>query len=206
MLADIRFSLRNLRKSPMFTTIAILSIALGIGANTAIFTLFDHLLLRLLPVRDAAELVYLKVSGPFSGSVFGANVFSYAQYQEIRKGNPVFSGVTAFLSAAVSFSNGTQTQRARAELVSGNYFEVMGLSPAAGRLLTDADDQVRGGHPPLRGAGGRGQPLSETERAHVHGGGDRAARLSGIVDRHRHRPVCSAGDEESDHAHLGPGR
>jgi predicted permease len=147
MLADIRFSLRNLRKSPMFTTIAILSIALGIGANTAIFTLFDHLLLRLLPVRDAAELVYLKVSGPFSGSVFGANVFSYAQYQEIRKGNPVFSGVTAFLSAAVSFSNGTQTQRARAELVSGNYFEVMGLSPAAGRLLTDADDQVRGGHP-----------------------------------------------------------
>lgn len=147
MLADIRFAFRNLRKSPLFTSVAILSIALGIGANTAIFTLFDHLLLRLLPLRNPGELVYLRVAGPFSGSVFGANVFSNAQFRELRQGNPVLQDLTAFFGAPVSFSDGQQTERARAEVVSGNYFQTLGLEPVAGRLLTDADDRVRGGHP-----------------------------------------------------------
>ena len=147
MLQDFRFALRSLRKSPLFTAIAMLSIALGIGANTAIFTLFDHVLLRLLPVKDPGELVYLKTGGPYAGRLANSNAFSYPQYRDIRDRNQVFSGVLSFFNVAASMRHGDQTERAAVTLSSGNYFEVLGVAAHAGRLLTAQDDVTPGGHP-----------------------------------------------------------
>lgn len=147
MLQDFRFAFRSLRKSPLFTAIAMLSIALGIGANTAIFTLFDHTLLRLLPVKDPGELVYLKAGGPYSGRLANSNAFSYPQYREIRDRNQVFSGVLGFFAVAVSLRHGDQTDRASGVLATGNYFDVLGVRAHAGRLLTPEDDFTPGGHP-----------------------------------------------------------
>src|SRR5262245_23640840 len=146
---DLRYALRNLRKTPVFTTVAILSLALGIGANTAIFTLLDQVLLRTLPVKNPRELVMLhSASGPFSGSSHCTNTcISYPAYQELRDRNQVFSGILARWPLALSFTDGDRTERVRAELVSGNYFEVLGVEPAMGRTFTQDDDRTVNGHP-----------------------------------------------------------
>ena len=93
LLADIRFGARTLTKSPAFVAVAALSLALGIGANTAIFTLTDQLLLRLLPVRHPEQLVLLSAVGQHYGSNSGSNRISYPMYQDFRDRNPVFSGM-----------------------------------------------------------------------------------------------------------------
>src|ERR1043166_7151100 len=82
---DLRFSLRNLRRSPLFTIVAVASLALGIGANTAIFTLIDQLMLRLLPVRDPQQLVLISSTGPHIGSNRGARASSYPMYQDFQQ-------------------------------------------------------------------------------------------------------------------------
>src|SRR5437763_7950861 len=90
---DLRYAFRTLRKAPLFTSVAVLSLALGIGANTAIFTLINQLILQLLPVRHPEELVLLTARGQHYGSNTGANSISYPMYQDFRDKNEVFQGM-----------------------------------------------------------------------------------------------------------------
>src|SRR5215469_16055043 len=150
MAHDLRFALRTLAHSPTFTSVAVLSLGLGIGANTAIFSLLDQVLYRSLPVRDPQSLVVFHVDDHSPGWVTRDNYessFSYPMYKELRDHVPVFDGVVARAGAPVSLSRGGQTERARAEIVSGNFFNVMGVRPLAGRLLTPDDDGAPGAHP-----------------------------------------------------------
>jgi putative ABC transport system permease protein len=147
LAADVRYALRLLRKSPAFTTVAVLSLALGIGANAAIFTLIDQLLLRLLPVRHPEELVYLSSPGPKPGMDLGPEAFSYPLYCDLRDHNMVFSGMLGRYAIPLSLSWNGQSENVSAYLVSGNYFEVLGIRPFLGRLLTPDDDRHLGAHP-----------------------------------------------------------
>ncbi|MBV8817430.1 MAG: ABC transporter permease, partial [Acidobacteriaceae bacterium] len=145
--SDLAFALRTLRKTPAFTVVAIASLALGIGANTAIFTVVDQVLLRLLPVKDPQRLVLLSMKGVFPGSSRGDDVLSYPMYADFAANNSVFSGMFCRFPVPVNLGFSGQTERIAAELVSGTYFPVLGVEPAAGRLLTPADDRIINGHP-----------------------------------------------------------
>src|SRR5580692_2808794 len=151
LLQDLRYALRQLRKSPGFATVAILTLALGIGANTAIFSLLDQAVLRSLPVKDVDRLVILKYSGGDTGRLSsrtdGAFYFSYPMYRDLRDRNSVFSGLIATDSAQVGVQWHDQSDLVKAELVSGNYFDVLSLQPALGRLFVAADDLVPDGNP-----------------------------------------------------------
>jgi predicted permease len=148
LLADVRYALRMLRKSPVFTAVAILSIALGIGANTAIFTLLDQALLRLLPVKSPKDLVLVRPKGPWSGSNWGdGNELSYPMYVDFRDHNDVFEGMFCRFAYAMHVGFNGRTERASAEIVSGTYFPVLGVRAAVGRLIGPEDDDVPGGHP-----------------------------------------------------------
>jgi predicted permease len=147
VLQDVRYALRNLRKTPVFTAVALLSLALGIGANTAIFSLMDQVLLRALPVANPGELVLFNAGGPHHGRTTGPDTFSYPMYRDLRDRNAVFSGVLAYMDFAASIAKGGRTERARGELVSGDYFEVLGVRAALGRTLTSGDDRKPGAHP-----------------------------------------------------------
>src|ERR1700691_3642103 len=147
-LQNLRFALRQLRKAPGFTITVVLTLALGIGANAAVFTLFDQVLLRMLPVPKPSELVRFEWNGAFNGSMssFGGdsaghhNYFSYPMYQDLRDQNQVFSGMLAAEKTQVGLSWHNQAESDDAEVVSGNYFQVLGLSPAVGRLFTPQDE------------------------------------------------------------------
>jgi putative ABC transport system permease protein len=151
LIQDLRYALRQLLKSPGFTATVVLTLALGIGANAAIFTLFDQVLLRMLPVQNPKELVRLDWSGAFSGSMssFGGDTgdrhsyFSYPMYKDLRDQNKVFQGllVADKMQAGVSWHNEAESRDA--EVVSGNYFELLGLKPAAGRLFTPQDETAK---------------------------------------------------------------
>ncbi|MGA7240924.1 MAG: ABC transporter permease [Bryobacteraceae bacterium] len=147
LLPDIRFALRTFRKSPVFTAVAVLSLALGIGANTAIFTLIDQLILRLLPVKDADRIVLLAARGRHYGGNNGMNALSYRMYQDIRDQNQVFDGTMCRYRLTFTLSFGAQSEVATGELVSGNYFPLLGVHSAAGRLFTSQDDLRAGEHP-----------------------------------------------------------
>jgi len=154
MRHDLRFALRTLARSRLFTAVAVLSLALGIGANTAVFSLLDQVLYRSLPVRDPQSLTVLHVDEHSPGSSSSDNnqsVFSYPMYQDLRDRQPaggaVFSGVVARSHQPVSVSWNGQTERARAEVVSGNLFQVLGVPAAIGRTLTLDDDAAPGAHP-----------------------------------------------------------
>ena len=147
ILHDFRFALRTFRKSPAFSIVAVLSLALGIGANTAIFTLIDQLILRRLPVQDPDRLVILTGTGRHYGSDMGRNPLSYPMFQDIRDRNQVFSGVMARYRVNPSVDAGGETEVIGGELVSGNYFPLLGIRPAAGRLFTESDDTPLGAHP-----------------------------------------------------------
>jgi len=148
---DLRFAGRTLAKNPGFTAVAVVTLALGIGANTAIFSLTDQVLLRLLPVRDPKALVVLRSPGPKSGHTSDdgdeAASFSYPLYRDLRDHNAAFSGLLARYSIPLSVSFKGQTERAAGELISGNYFEVLGVPAAIGRTFTQEDDRVAGTHP-----------------------------------------------------------
>jgi len=145
---DIRYALRGMRQRPGFTAAAVLSLALGIGANTAIFTLLDQVLLRNLPVGHPEQLVQLRqFGGLIYGSTFGDDAFSYPLYRDLRDGNQVFSGVLGQFPLTLSLAFGSRTERVEGELVSGNYFDVLGVGAAIGRTLTPRDDTKPGGHP-----------------------------------------------------------
>ncbi|HYL93721.1 MAG TPA: ABC transporter permease [Alphaproteobacteria bacterium] len=145
---DVRFGLRTLRKNPGFAAIAILTLALGIGANTAIFSLTHQIMLRALPVQNPDELVILRVTGLASGSYHSDGdiqvMFSYPLYKDLRERSQVFSGLLARYPFQASVAGQSFSERAAGELVSGNYFEVLGVPPALGRILTTQDETAPG--------------------------------------------------------------
>ncbi len=145
---DVKLAVRGLFRSPLFSIVAILSLSLGIGANTAIFTLIDQILLRKLPVKNPEELVMLYQQGPHSGSNMGSRMHSYPIYQEYQQRAEPLSEVLARRLADASISIDNQTERIDIELVSGNFFSMLGVGPAAGRLFnSQEDDQIYQGHP-----------------------------------------------------------
>ena len=147
LLQDLRYALRTLRKSPLFVVVAVLSLALGIGANTAIFSLVNQLMLELLPVKHPEQLVLLKSEGHHYGNNTGSNAISYPMYQDFRDRNQVFAGMFCKYGMRLSLTTEGRTELVSAELVSGNYFPVLGVHAAAGRVFTASDDLIQGGHP-----------------------------------------------------------
>jgi len=151
-MAKLMVILRGMVRTPVFSGIAILSLALGIGANTAMFSLLDQFLLRTLPVKNPQELVFLYHPGPAQGSVSsdedGGPSFSYPMFREMQKEQTPFTGLAGGrpMDASIAFHNSALP--GTAHLVSGNYFELLGVKPALGRLFTDDDDRNDG-------AGGR---------------------------------------------------
>ncbi len=144
---DIRYALRGFQRTLLFTVIAVISLAFGIGANTAIFSLLDQVMLRLLPVKQPEQLVLLNMRGSHYGSNWGMNAISYPMYSDFRDHNQVFSGMFCRFPVDTSLGYGNRTQRVAAELVSGSYFPVLGVKAALGRVFTPEDDRVPGGHP-----------------------------------------------------------
>ncbi len=144
---DFGYALRTLRRSRGFALVAALTLALGIGANTAIFTLLDQVLLRLLPVKNPQQLVLLTMRGKHYGNNWGGNAISYPMYRDFQDHNEVFSGMFCRFPNPVSMTFGAQSERVAAELVSGTYFDVLGVGTALGRAFTPEDDRVPDGHP-----------------------------------------------------------
>jgi predicted permease len=165
LLQDTRFGLRMLAKNPAFTLIAVATLALGIGANTGIFSVMQQVLLQRLPVSHPEQLVLLYSPGPVQGHVSsdevdGSESFSYPMYTALRDQltpsggasassapGGVFAGLAAKANFSVSVASQGQTELARAELVSGNYFSVLGVRPAIGRTLEPSDTATIGGNP-----------------------------------------------------------
>ncbi|HLJ23440.1 MAG TPA: ABC transporter permease, partial [Candidatus Acidoferrales bacterium] len=152
LLQDMRYGLRMLGKSPAFTAIAILTLALGIGANTAIFSFTDQVLLRNLPVPHPEQLVVLRSPGPNPGRTSsdisdGAQVFSYPMYKDLREHTTVFSGLLACFGVDVNVSGRGTTQSGSGVLVSGNYFQTLGVEPALGRVFDANDETAPGANP-----------------------------------------------------------
>ena len=169
LFPDLRYAFRGLARSPLFTSVALLSIALGIGANTAIFTLVDEVLLRQLPVKDPGQLVLFNGARNHYGNNSGGNMLSFPMYEDFRddfvergtapalprvslkvaNGAPapkIFSGMFARRAVAMNVGVDGQTERVPGELVSGTYFQVLGVRAALGRLIT-SDDDKRGDGP-----------------------------------------------------------
>src|ERR1044072_9990904 len=148
---DLRYGIRTLLKNPGFTIIAVMTLALGLGANTAIFSLTDQILLRRLPVEKPDELVILRSPGPRRGHVWsdgnGDTSCAYPLYKELRDKNNIFSGLLARFAVSLSVAGEGQTERANGELVSGNYFDVLGVRPAVGRVFTASDEGAPGANP-----------------------------------------------------------
>jgi predicted permease len=145
-MRTLKFALRTLYRSPFVTAIALVSLALGIGANAAIFSLFNQMLLRPLPVHEADRLVNLAAPGPKPGSTSCGNagdcgsVFSYPMFRDLEKQQSPFTGIAAHRSFGANLSYQGQTLGGESVLVSGSYFPVLGLTPALGRLLGPQDD------------------------------------------------------------------
>src|SRR5687767_12155825 len=144
---DVRYAFRTLTRNPGFVLVVVLTLGLGIGANTAIFSLMDQVLLRSLPVRDPGSLVLLDGPGPFQGRTMNAFTFSYPMYRDFRDLNQVFDGIIGRFPASMTVVWRGQAERANGELITGNYFDVLGVSAAAGRVFNAADDQTPGAHP-----------------------------------------------------------
>jgi predicted permease len=149
---DLRFGLRTLRKSPGFTAVAVLTLALAIGANTAVFSLTNQILLRDLPVPHPEQLVILRSPGPNHAHTWGdvdqgAQSFSYPLYKDLRERATAFSGLLACREFTVNVSFQGQTQAAEADLVSGNFFATLEVQPSLGRLLTASDETAPGANP-----------------------------------------------------------
>ena len=146
-MSDLRYALRTLLNAPAFTLVVVLTLALGIGANTAIFSLTDQVLLRMLPVKAPEQLVMFDGPGAFQGRTFNNGTFSYPMYRDFRDQNTVLSGVLARFPAALTLLANGQAERVNGELVSGNYFDVLGVPALIGRTFTPDDDRTPGGHP-----------------------------------------------------------
>ncbi|MHB8754527.1 MAG: ABC transporter permease [Candidatus Acidiferrales bacterium] len=149
---DLRYAVRMLFKSPGFTAVAVLTLALGIGANTAIFSFTDQVLLRMLPVPHPEQLVVLRSPGPNPGHTWsdtqgGAMSFSYPLYKDLRDRTSVFSGLLACFPVDVNVSGHGATESAHGELVSGNFFDTLEVRPALGRVFMPSDETAPGANP-----------------------------------------------------------
>jgi putative ABC transport system permease protein len=142
---DLRYGARMLLKKPGFTLIAVLTLALGIGANTAIFSLIDALLLRPLPGVEDPERLVMVYTSDFSSGRYSSS--SYPDYKDFRDQNHILSGLAAFTNSAMHLSTGGESERVRGGLVTGNYFSVLGVKATMGRTLLPEDDQSLGAHP-----------------------------------------------------------
>jgi predicted permease len=174
---DVRYALRMFRRAPAFTAVAVLTLALGIGANAAVFSLFYRLLLRPLPVPEPEQLVNLSAPGPkpgpkSCGGIMGecGAVFSYPMFRDLERAQTVFTAIAAHRDFAVNLGHRGQTLTGDGLLVSGRYFSVLGLRPALGRLLGPDDDRSAGGSEVVvlsheywqNHCGGRSDVLNET--------------------------------------------
>ncbi len=150
---DILYGLRAMLRSPGITLVALLSLALGIGANTAIFSLMDAVMLRSLPVEDPGKLVLLGTGDAWGiTDAFGrTDLFSYPFYRQMRQRNQVFSNVAAFFSIVNnvygSVEGRKETEPMHVQLVSGTYFSTLGVQAMRGRMFTDEDDRIEGANP-----------------------------------------------------------
>ncbi len=151
-MRNVKLAFRTLAKSPFVTAVAVLSLALGIGANAAIFSLFEQLLLRSVPAVEPGKLVNLSAPGPKPGSQSCGqagscdDVFSYPMLRDLEKAQTAFTGLAAHRSIGINLAVRKETRSGEGMLVSGSYFPVLGLTAALGRLLTPADDQTIGAH------------------------------------------------------------
>ncbi|HET8646895.1 MAG TPA: ABC transporter permease, partial [Vicinamibacteria bacterium] len=136
---DLRFALRTLMRAPAFTAAAVATLALGIGANSAIFTLVDATLLKRLPVREAERLVHVQYER--------GNVLSYPEYEDLRDHNRVFDGLAAWGGITATLGREGETDLVTGVIVTGNYFDVLGVRAGQGRLLSPGDDLKPGAHP-----------------------------------------------------------
>jgi predicted permease len=154
IVQDLRYALRQLRRSPGFTVVAVITLAFGIGANTAIFTVVNALLLKMLPVKSPQELVVVgdptRVNSRYGGTP-STDIFSYPLYKELRDRNSVFTGLCAAASdhriEVESGQRDSSDEKVTGRMVSGNYFNVLGLGPGAGRLFSDSDDTAENANP-----------------------------------------------------------
>ncbi len=146
---DLRYAIRSLRKAPLFTAIAVISMSFGIAANTAVFTLVDQVILRQLPVERPDTLV--QVAAPntesYGGGMGDGTELSYAMYKDLRDGNQVFDGMFCRMFSSMRVGYAGSTEQVNGELVSGTYFPLLGVKPVMGRLFTAEDDRTLGGAP-----------------------------------------------------------
>ncbi len=155
LTSDLRFALRQIMRSPGFAVIAVITLALAIGANTAIFTLLNQALLRALPVKDPNQLVVLSFAGSVEGHKHSEggdspdhdHYFSYPMYRDLRDNNTVLSGLIAAAPGFAGVSWNNHAEQLPVELVSGNYFQTLGVQPAAGRLLLPSDESSENANP-----------------------------------------------------------
>jgi putative ABC transport system permease protein len=150
-MPDLRLTIRGLLRSPLFALTAVLSLALGIGANAAMFSILDRVLLRTLPVKAPHELVFLYHPGPTQGTVStdeqGGPSFSYPVFRALQKHQTSFVGLAGARRQTASISYGSDASMGGAHLVSGNYFSLLGVVPSLGRVLSEDDDRTPGAHP-----------------------------------------------------------
>jgi predicted permease len=140
LLKDLRYGIRSLLKRPAFATIAIVTLALGIGANSAVFSIVNSTLMQPFPVSNPESLVYI-FNGP------AGSVFSYPDYAEMRDSNKAFDGMMAWGGINVSLNSNDQTDQITGAIVTGNYFDLLGVRAIQGRVISTEDDKTPGGHP-----------------------------------------------------------
>src|SRR5437867_9618941 len=149
VIQDVRYGLRMLVKNPGFTLVAVLSLALGIGANTTIFTLINTVLLHPIPVHDPGRLVSIFVTDEQNkNTLFNTLTISGPNWKDVRDQNDVFEGTAGYMGSAVSLSGGTgEPEQIAGELVSGNFFTLLGVAPALSRAFLPEEDRVDGASP-----------------------------------------------------------
>ena len=145
---DLRFSARSFLKTPSVSTTAVLSLVLGIGATTAIYSLVDQVLLHALPVREPGRLVLIDWEGDQAANGFGSwNLMSYPICRDLDEKKEFFEGVFCRALTSVNLSTGSDYRPATVEIVSGNYFEVLGVAPALGQVIEQDDDRLPNSNP-----------------------------------------------------------
>jgi predicted permease len=147
LVQDVQYGVRTLAKNPAFTLVAMATLALGIGANTAMFSLLDQVVLRLLPVSHPEQLVIVRETGNHYGNSYGANTISWPMFEDLRDNNQVFSGMFCRFAASVTIGYGDRVAQIPAELVSGSYFPVLGVGTVLGRTIAPDDDAVPDSRP-----------------------------------------------------------
>ena len=148
ILNDIKYAFRQLMKKPGFTVVAVLTLALGIGVNTGIFTIFEQVLLRSLPVRDPSALVLIETQGRYIGSRWGGEtMLSYPRFKDFQETTALFEGVLCRRGETVALDDGHGAERVEIELASASYFDVLGVLPALGRTFVATDEAVSSADP-----------------------------------------------------------